>query len=223
VEVTQGPLGVIDTARYSAVVALDSSVASSAIAIARFAREGGGVVLAGAAARGGGMASIAAGGVGRRVAGVAGAIASAAPRTGLGVFPIAALAGDAVALESRENAVTVAARRVDAGRVVQSGYDETWRWRMAGGDEAAAAHREWWSRLVAAVAYAPLVARSVADNAGIDETPLASLIDALGPATTIDATAAPARDGTRTTRILFALVVGALLLEWSSRRLRGVR
>jgi hypothetical protein len=136
---------------------------------------------------------------------------------------VTSLASDAVALESRESAVTVAARRVDAGRVVQSGYDETWRWRMAGGDEAAAAHREWWSRLVAAVAYAPIVARPVASDAAIDETPLASLIDALGPASTFDAAAVPTRDGTRTTRSLFALVVGALLLEWASRRLRGVR
>jgi hypothetical protein len=204
-------------------VALDSSAAGSAVAIARFAREGGGVILAGAAARMGGVSSIVAGGVGRRVAGVAGAIASASPRTGLGVFPVTSLAGDAVALESRENAVTVAARRIDAGRVVQSGYDETWRWRMAGGDEAAAAHREWWSRLVAAVAYAPLVARPVAPDAAIDETPLASLIDALGPASTFGAAAVPTRDDTRTTRILFALAVGALLLEWASRRLRGVR
>ena len=222
VEVTQGPPGAIDTARYSAVIALDSSAAASAPAMARFARDGGGVILAGAAARLGGVSSIAAGGVGRRVAGVAGAIASTAPRTGLGVFPVTPLVSDAVALESRENAVTVAARRVDAGRVVQSGYDETWRWRMAGGDEAAAAHREWWSRLVAAVAYAPLVARPLPPDAAIDETPLASLVDALGPASPFEARA-PTRDGTRTTRFLFALVVGALLLEWASRRLRGAR
>jgi hypothetical protein len=64
---------------------------------------------------------------------------------------------------------------------------------------------------------------AVASDAVIDETPLASLIDALGPASTFDAAAVPTRDGTRTTRSLFALVVGALLLEWASRRLRGVR
>ena len=223
VEVTQGPLGAIDTSRYSAVVALDSTAATSASAIARYARQGGGVILAGTAARMGGASTVAAGGVGRRIAGVAGAVASAAPRTGLGVFPVTSLAPDAVALESRETAVAVAARRVDAGRVVQSGYDETWRWRMAGGDDAVAAHREWWSRLVAAVAYAPLVARRPASDAVIDETPLASLIDALGPASAMDSPITPARDGTRTTRLLFALVVGALLIEWASRRLRGAR
>jgi hypothetical protein len=223
VDVTQGPLGAIDTARYSAVIALDSSAASSAGAVARYVRDGGGVIVAGAAARIGGVSAIVPGGVGRRVAGVAGAVASAAPRTGLGVFPVTALTRDAVALESRDDLVTVAARRVDAGRVVQSGYDETWRWRMAGGDEAAAAHREWWSRLVAAVAYAPLVARAAASSELVDETPLASLIHALGPPATIDARLAPTRDGARTTRVLFALVVGALVLEWASRRLRGAR
>ena len=129
-------------------------------------------------------------------------------------------------LESRGNAGAVAARRVGAGRVVQSGYDETWRWRMAGGDEAASAHREWWSRLVSAVAYAPLVQRTSTGDVAlgtIDETPLASLIDALGSATTLTAGLAPETDGTAPTRVLFALVVASLLLEWASRRLRGAR
>src|SRR5687768_112139 len=70
IEVTQGPLGAIDTARYAAVIAFDSSVASSAEAIARYARSGGGVVLAGSTARLASLSSVAAGTVGRRVAGV---------------------------------------------------------------------------------------------------------------------------------------------------------
>jgi hypothetical protein len=82
---------------------------------------------------------------------------------------------DAVVLESRDGVAMIAARRLDAGRVMQVGYDETWRWRMAGGDESTAAHREWWSRLVAAVAYAPLVPRESRPTT-IDETPLASLV-----------------------------------------------
>jgi hypothetical protein len=240
VEVTQGALGAIDTARYSAVVALDSSAASSAGAIARYARDGGGVILAGTAARLGSLSSIAPGSVGRRMAGVAGAVASDNPRAGLGAFAIGAVRSDAVALESRAGAVTLAARRVDAGRVVQSGYDETWRWRMSGGDEAASAHRAWWSRLVSAVAYASVLPLSRNDepsgvavddtlatapppDGAIDEAPLAALLDALGPPATFDAGAAPRRDHARTTRILFALVVASLLLEWTSRRLRGAR
>jgi len=226
VEVTQGPLGPIDTSRYAAVVVLDSSAASSASAIARYVRDGGGAILAGGAPRLAGVSGLAAGGVGRRVAGVAGAVASATPRAGLGLFPISSPRNDAVMLESRGSVGAVAARRVGAGRVVQSGYDETWRWRMAGGDDAASAHREWWSRLVSAVAYAPLIRRASAGDVAIgaiDETPLASLIDALGPSTTLDAGIAPETDGTTTPRVLFALVVASLLLEWASRRLRGAR
>ena len=222
VEVTQGALGTIDTARYSAVIMLDSTAATVAPEISRYARAGGGVILGANAARVASVAGIAPGGVGKRVAGVAGGVASASPRTGLGAFPVASLRTDAVALESRDTNVMVAARRVDAGRVIQVGYDETWRWRMGGGDEAAAAHREWWSRLVAAVAYAPLVPRSSV-AATVDEMPLASLVGALGPATPLDASLAPRRDTARITRILFALVLSSLLGEWTSRRLRGAR
>jgi hypothetical protein len=222
IEVTQGLLRVIDTARYSAVIMLDSTAASFAPDIARYARAGGGVILGANAARVAPVAGIAPGGVAKRVPGVAGGVASASPRTGLGAFPVASLRPDAVALESRDANVMVAARRVDAGRVMQVGYDETWRWRMGGGDEAAAAHREWWSRLVAAVAYAPLVPRASAAST-VDEMPLASLVDALGPASPLDAKLAPRRDDSRVTWMLFALVVASLLAEWTSRRLRGAR
>jgi hypothetical protein len=182
---------------------------------------GGGVVLVGSTAGSDAFAAIASGGVGKRIAGVAGAVASADPRTGLGAFPVTSVRADAVPLESRDRAVTVAARRVGLGRVIQLGYDETWRWRMAGGDEAAAAHREWWSRLVAAVAYAPIVRRASAGDVAVDETPLASLIDALGPSVPLDARLTPPRDETRITRLLFVVAIVTLLLEWTSRRLRG--
>ena len=221
IEVTQGTLGTIDTSRYSAVIALDSSAASSAGEIARYARSGGGVVLVGSTAGSGAFAAIAPGSIGRRIAGVAGAVASADPRSGLGAFAVTSIRADAVPLESRDRAVIVAARRVGLGRVLQLGYDETWRWRMGGGDEAATAHREWWSRLVAAVAYAPVVRRASAGDVGVDETPLASLIDALGPAVPLDTSLKPPRDETGTTRLLFAVAIVALLLEWTSRRLRG--
>lgn len=222
IDVTQGPLGAIDTSRYAAVVVLDSTAASSATEIARYARTGGGVILAGSSARIGGFGTIASGRVSARVAGVAGAVVSAAPRTGLGGFPVGSPSSDAVVLESRDGAAIIAARRMDAGRVMQVGYDESWRWRMAGGDEGAAAHREWWSRLVAAVAYAPLVPRDSGVTA-LDETPLASLVDALGPATPRNARLAQRTDGGRVTWILFTLIVVSLLAEWTSRRLRGAR
>ena len=223
IDVTQGPLGSIDTARYAAVIVLDSAAAALGPEVARYARSGGGVVLAGRAARIASVSGIAAGGVGRRIAGIAGAVASAAPRTGLGAFPVASPRSDAVALETRAGSVIVAARRVDAGRVMQVGYDETWRWRMAGGDEAAAAHRTWWSRIVSAVAYTPVLPRQAPLESYIDETPLASLIDALGRPSPVDAGSASTSGSQRLTWILFLVAVMSLLLEWTSRRLRGAR
>jgi hypothetical protein len=223
IEVTQGPLGTVDTARYAAVILLDSVSSALGADVARYVRSGGGVVLAGSAARIASVTGIAAGGVGRRIAGVAGAVASSAPRTGLGAFPVAPPRDDAVVLETRSNAVVVAARRVDAGRVVQVGYDETWRWRMAGGDEAASAHRAWWSRIVSAVVYAPLISRQARSSSRIDETPLASLVEALGRPATDDAGATTHGGPQWLTWFLFMLAVTSLLLEWMSRRLRGAR
>jgi hypothetical protein len=223
VEVTQGDLGPIDTARYSAVIALDSSAAATGSTFARYARSGGGVVLAGNAGRAAGLASIAPGNLGSRLAGVAGAVASEKPRSGLAAFTVASLRADAVPLEPRGEATVVAARRVGAGRVLQMGYDETWRWRMSGGDEAVRAHREWWSRVVASVAYTPLVPRAAAIGSMPDEVPLAALYDALGEPVPVGQAGLPMPDPSRATRLLFALVVGGLLLEWVSRRLRGAR
>jgi hypothetical protein len=223
IEVTQGSLGTVDTARYSAVILLDSASSALGADVAHYVGSGGGAVLAGTAARITSLSGIAAGGVGRRMPGVAGAVASSAPRTGLGAFPVASPRDDAVALETRSNAVLVAARRVDAGRVVQLGYDETWRWRMAGGDEAAAAHRAWWSRIVSAVAYTPLIPRQTRSQSRIDESPLASLVEALGPAATGDAGAATHGGSQWVTWFLFILATTSLLLEWTSRRLRGAR
>jgi len=222
IAVTQGALGAIDTARYAAVIALDSTAVSLSNEIARYARAGGGVILGGSASRSGAFAGIAPGRVAARVAGVAGAVTSAAPRTGLGAFPVSSPGAGAVVLESRDGVPMIAAQRLDAGRVMQVGYDETWRWRMAGGDESAAAHRAWWSRLVAAVAYAPLVPREPGLTS-IDETPLASLVDALGPSTPMEARPAARTDNARITWMLFILSAASLLAEWTSRRLRGAR
>jgi len=82
---------------------------------------------------------------------------------------------------------------------------------------------------VSAVAYAPLVRRASDGDVSLDgigatdEAPLASLIDALGPASPLDSRLAAETDDTRMSRILFAAALAALLLEWASRRLRGAR
>ena len=153
---------------------------------------------------------------------VAGGVSSADPRSGLGGYPVSSPGPDVVVLDSRDGAAMIAARRVNAGRVMQVAYDETWRWRMAGSDESAAAHRAWWSRLVAAVAYAPLVPRPPSLTS-IDETPLASLVDAVGPSAPMEGRSAARTEDARITWMLFILIATSLLAEWTSRRLRGAR
>ncbi|HEX5831226.1 MAG TPA: hypothetical protein VFY16_09605, partial [Gemmatimonadaceae bacterium] len=146
-------------------------------------------------------------------------LASADPRRGLPLGALRRPRADAVALETRGDELAVAARRVGRGRVVQHGYEESWPWRMAGGDAAPAAHRRWWSGLVSAAAHAPAVPRA---ELALDDAPLARLVSTLGPPVAPPRAAAPVRpDGAPWW--LFAGAAIALLLEWASRRLRGAR
>lgn len=220
VTVEQGALGAIDTARYAAVVAVDAGAAPWAAAVAAYVRRGGGLVLAPAAARVPAFSALAPATAGTPSPGNAGVLASADPRRGLPFGALRRPRADAVTLETRGDEVAVAARRVGRGRVVQHGYEESWPWRMAGGDAAPAAHRRWWSGLVSAAAYTPTVPRT---EPALDDAPLARLVSTLGPpvAMSRDA-AAPARSG-GAPWWLFAGAAVALLLEWASRRLRGAR
>lgn len=223
-DVAQGPLD-LDTARVSAVVAIDSSAARHADAIAGFVRAGGGLVLGATAAHAPGLAALAAGRTGPLVRGTNSFAAAVAPvrRATLDAYPIAP-APEAVVLESRGGAAVVAARRVEAGRVAQSGYDESWRWRMAGAEDAPAAHREFWARLVETVAYAPVARADSPAARDADPAPLAATVAALGP----PVAAPPAGGGedrfdpARSIWVYISAVV-LLLAEWLSRRLRGAR
>lgn len=216
-DVEQGTPRLPDTARYTAVVVLDPPSPAAAAAITRYVRAGGGAVLAGAAGSARSLAALTAGRAGARVRPSTIAFADDAPRRALAFFAIVPRA-DAILLDERDGRVAAAARRVDAGRVTQLGYDETWRWRLAGGAQAPDAHRAWWSAVVASVGYRAAV--PLAPRAGIDDAPLARLVDALGaPA----ASPAPAH-GSRFNpppNLLFALVSVLLLVELASRRLRG--
>ncbi|MGE5729255.1 MAG: hypothetical protein ACM34L_11680 [Gemmatimonas sp.] len=218
--VTQGTPLALDTARSGTVIALDSSAATYASAIAAFERSGGGVVLAGDAPLSASLRALAPGRPGTRVAAATLSFASATPRRALGFFPITALASDAVPLESRDGRVVAAARRVGAGRVVQLGYDETWRWRLAGTGDAPAAHREYWSTVVAAAAYRATVPVESARLAG-DAAPLAALYADLGAPSAPHVPALRISPGLRWW--MFALLALLLLAEWTSRRLRGAR
>ncbi len=216
-DVRQGAATTIDTTRYSAVLVLDSVGTAEALRIAAFVRAGGGVILSGAALRTPGLAVLAAGSPGRPVPGREPFDSSSTePRRGLELNPVTPRP-DAVVLERRGNLVAIAARRIERGRAVTSGYLDTWRWRMGGGEAALREHRDWWAGLVAGVARTGRIARSA--EGFPDEAPLATLITRLGPAGSAPASSDAAPPISR--GFLFALLMAALLAEWTSRRLRG--
>jgi len=219
VDVTQGAL-VLDTSRVSAVVALDSSVAALGAPLERFVRAGGGLVLAGTASLAANVASLAPGTLGARRPPPL-PVPDTLDRASAGFYPVASLRRDAIAVEHRGEAVAVAVRRVGAGRVVTVGFDESWRWRMAGAPGADAAHREWWSQIVTSVAYASQGARTTTGSTSAGGAPLARLVQEMGPPR--DGDRPPVQLWSPDPRILLALVLLLLLVEWASRRLRGAR
>ena len=223
VDVTQGSPAVIDTSRYSAIVALDGAASPYASRIIEFARSGGGVVLSPEAVLLDAMAPLRAGVVGRAASeGRAIRANSAVSRATLALVPITLLRGDAVPLEKRGGAVAIAARRVGAGRALQIGYEDTWRWRMGGSEAAVRDHRVWWTGLVSSVANAPHVSRG-AETTPVDEAPMASLVAAIGPGAPAGVMANFARNPSHWMVWLFLLLSFGLIGEVASRRLRGAR
>ena len=205
----------IDTAHFAAIIAIDSTVEVLGPAVQRFVERGGGLVLAGASAGARSVSPLAAGSVGARIR----RNVAADDTIGLGstgFFPVTSVREDAVALQRSASGVAIAARRVGAGRVVQVGYDDSWRWRMAGASGSEAAHRAWWSRVVSSVAYAPAMR---AEDQKTFDAPVASLFGRLGP----PRPAPVASSGNVDPRILLAIILLLLLVEWTSRRLRGLR
>ena len=217
-DVLQGKILAIDTAHYSAVIALDSTAGRYSDRIAAFVKQGGGLIMWSPAARARGLAALAPG------AGLGGVIQDdldvppdSAPRSVLELVPITSLRKDAVVLERRGNDVGIAAHRVGRGRVLETGYTDSWRWRMAGGSDALDRHREWIAGLVALAATGSY--HEIAAAPG-NVAPLATLVDKLGPAT---APETDALDPMILTRWLFGAICAALILEWASRRTRGVK
>lgn len=214
--VTQGRPWPLDTARHAAVIVMDSLPAAEAAAVAAYARRGGGVVLvadAGTALRGIAPAAI----EGRQRAATL-SVGAERPREALS-FARLVPGADAVVLERRGAQVAAAARRVGAGRVVQLGYDDTWRWRFTGDDAAPEAHRDYWNTVVAAAAYRP-ADPAASPAAAADPAPLASTVFALGaPIADADAATPPARRPLAA--VAFAVLLTTLLIEWASRRRRG--
>lgn len=222
VEVTQGSAAAIDTSRYSAVVALDDASAGYAGRIADFVRSGGGLILGPGAAALDAMGSLRAGNAGEVVQTAPGMMASGSiSLASLPFSPLMGLRKDAAPLEKRNGSVSVAARRVGAGRALQMGYGDTWRWRMGGGDNSLRDHRAWWAGLVSSVAYAPR--KAVRPGFLADDAPMAQLAAAIGPRSTGSAVAEGAVNPTHWMAWLFILLLLALLAEVASRRLRGAR
>ncbi len=104
---------------------------------------------------------------------------------------------------------------------MQLGYEDTWRWRMGGGDGAVRDHRVWWTNLVSTIAYVRRLPRAGVTVTPTDEAPLIGLVAAIGPRAS---TAAIANLSTNTSDLnawLLVLLALALLGEVTSRRLRG--
>jgi hypothetical protein len=220
VDVTQGSAA-IDTSRYSAVVALDAGASPYANRIVEFARNGGGVILGPRAASLDAMAPLRAGAVGRSTSDTRGAQSGGGISLAtLSLAPITSLRSDATPFEKRGAAIAIAAERVGAGRVLQIGYEDTWRWRMSESDGAVRDHRLWWTRLVSSVAYAPRIPRATS-TLSTDEAPMIGLVATIGvgrsPGTMLNL------PGQSPDWIawLFGLLVLGLVGEVASRRLRG--
>jgi hypothetical protein len=215
----EGTILPIDTARFSAVIVVDSSIRDLASEIVRYVQSGGGLVMSAEVLAATEFEALSTGSLGQVVPAIQ-PFDSVGPnlQRSLELTPIL-LASDAVALESRRDLVAVAVRRVARGRVATIGYSDTWRWRMAGGSRGEREHRAWWAALVASVARVGGVERPPSVTA--DEAPFASLIERLGPPWEAPGFP-PLRPHMPWLRaLLFGLFVLALLIDWGSRRLRG--
>jgi hypothetical protein len=203
----------LDTAHYAAVIAVDSTAAE--LGLLPFVHSGGGVVILPEAARIAEVRALLPATAGARRTSAKRSFDPTDPLGSLPVTPLEALRPDATALDVRAGVTVIAARRERAGRVVLVGYDESWRWRLEGGDDAVAAHRRWWSHLVGAAAAG---GGAVADAS--EGAPVARWIDAVGAASTTPPAGAPA---VPLPQWLLPVLCIILLVEWGSRRLRGAR
>ena len=213
-DVTQGIVSSLDTAHYSAVVALDSVLGVTGAALARYVRSGGGLILPGEGHRAAAMRDLApATNADRRPSSISTFDANQALRS-LPSSPLIVLRDDAMPLDVRDGVTLVAARREGAGRVVQVGYEDLWRWRMQGGESGAADHRAWWSRLVSSVIAVPPGPPDAVDEGA----PVARLYNALG----VPTVAPPRRAPDEQLPVwLLPAIAAVLLAEWGSRRFRG--
>lgn len=228
-DVVQGEL-VPRRARHSVVVVFDTaSLRREDALLARFVRDGGGLVLAGEAAAADvpALRAMVGARVTRREPPETRSFEGHDPTHALPLHVLGTRRADAVLVESREGLPSIVARRVGAGRVVQMGYDDTWRWRMEGEGGAVEGHRAFWSRTVGLAAAAMALPReAVADGVLVprdmglnDPAPRAALVHALGSPT--DDRLEDARGPLQVPRWLGLVMLTLLMAEWASRRGRG--
>ena len=222
-DVEQGAARIrLDTARYSFVVAMDSVIRRYADQLPRYVREqGGGLIVVGEASAAPELAPLlpARWGIPTRPVDFRPETAED-PRRSFALGDLYNLKDGAAVLESRDDDAAVAAWRAGEGRVIQVGYLDTWRWRMAGlDDDAVEGHRLWWAALASGVAYAPRFEQVV--TGGVEPTPLATLIGTIGTPAPAELELASILDDPRLLPLLFGILAGLLLIEWMSRRLRG--
>ena len=108
VSVTDASLLPLDTARYDAVIALDSSAADLAQAVTRFAAQGGGVIAVGSALDIGALRIMAPAGVGERRPGRILLEGDTLTRADLPLRPLGSMRADAVVLERQQAGIAVA-------------------------------------------------------------------------------------------------------------------
>ncbi len=217
VRLIQGAAQPLDAQAHAVVIALDTVLGADAAALTRFVRAGGGLVLAGEAIAAPSLAALMPARAGARVEGEPGAFDADEPLHALPMRPLVGLRAEGVVLERRAGTVTVAARRLAAGRVVQAGYEETWRWRLQGSASGARDHRAWWSRLVAASA--PVHSDRQSTGPDLESAPRAALVHRLGPSVSAaPTTQSPSR---ALPSWLGAITLVLLVAEWASRRARG--
>ncbi len=208
----------IDTSRYDAVIALDTTAADYATAIVRFVEQGGGLVVSGGALGVGALRAIAPATASARIPGRILLAEDTVTRRDLPFTPLGSVRTDAVSLERQPAGTAIAARRVENGRVLALAYDESWRWRMLGGNSGLSAHRDWWSHLVASVS----AERADPVAAGISAVPRVALVNALGPSSALTSAGQNPIDN-RLPLWLLVLPIAAALVEIASRRFRGER
>jgi hypothetical protein len=228
VTVAQGPTRVPNRDRHSIVVVLPGTSASAMAALPEFVRRGGGLVIVGAAARSGALSSLRAGTPGGTLAGEVGAESGTEPRHALDLIPIAELADGGVTLELRDSRITIAARRVGAGRVVQVGYDNSWLWRMGGNDDSPIAHRRWWTAILSGVVPQTAPASTMRldpEHDTLSAAPIAALARDVGlpvvRASSVD-TLSQSFIASLNPRWLLWLAVLSLVMSWMLRRWRGL-